>query len=320
MTTVEEGITTFLDHRRLTVSASTLALYTFWLCSWKTWWQDQGFPTELEHITIKHFRAYFLYLTNEHIPHATNWKRPASKRVGLSPSSLDTVYRVLSAYWRFQEGEGELNSTQTNYFRDGRVPRPSVPERASPLYDQSLIDALLDVCDQMAEEEERLRNKLIIWMLRESGMRISELCRLQDEQINQQECSACIHGKGEKLRHIFWGPKTARYLAMYLRFRRGSYGGPLFRGCSVANNGGPLTTDTVRSLFRRLAKRAGVQLPKGAPLHAFRHTFAHSLLDAGVDGLDVQQFLGHASYETTQRYVRRHPGKLRRIHASVFKR
>jgi len=57
-------------------------------------------------------------------------------------------------------------------------------------------------------------------------------------------------------------------------------------------------------MFRRLARRAGVDLPKSAPVHALRHTFAHNALDAGADISQVSQLLRHQRLETTMIYAR----------------
>jgi DNA-binding Xre family transcriptional regulator len=73
-------------------------------------------------------------------------------------------------------------------------------------------------------------------------------------------------------------------------------------------------------MLRTLAKRAGVDLPKGAPVHGFRHTFAHDMLDAGGDISQVSQLLGHAHIETTMIYLRERPEKLQKIHSSLSRK
>ena len=68
---------------------------------------------------------------------------------------------------------------------------------------------------------------------------------------------------------------------------------------------GRLTVDQVRYLVDRLYVRAGIRahVPAGALVHALRHTFATSALEAGADVVELQELLGHASLETTRRYL-----------------
>ena len=76
---------------------------------------------------------------------------------------------------------------------------------------------------------------------------------------------------------------------------------PLF----VDVRGRRLTVDQVRYLVDRLYVRAGIraQVPAGALVHALRHTFATAALEAGADVVELQELLGHASLETTRRYL-----------------
>ena len=66
-----------------------------------------------------------------------------------------------------------------------------------------------------------------------------------------------------------------------------------------------LSVDQVRYLVERLYVRAGIraQVPAGALVHALRHTFATAALEAGADVVELQELLGHASLETTRRYL-----------------
>jgi site-specific recombinase XerD len=72
-------------------------------------------------------------------------------------------------------------------------------------------------------------------------------------------------------------------------------------------------------MFRRLAERAGVTLPRGAPVHALRHTFAHEALDAGIDISQVSQLLRHSNVETTMRYLREDPEALQEIYQQIHR-
>lgn len=310
----------FLDHRRLRgVSEDSIRLYRRQLRTWLAWRGKSGFDgTDLAAVSLVEFRSYFVYLSREHIPHSGNRYRPAEKeRRGLAASSIDIAWRVLSAFWRFLELEDCLTVPQTRFFAAGRLPRPRVAESVRPAIDERSITGLLAACDQHGSLEEQRRDRAIILILSESGMRISEVCSLCDEEVDHVERTAAIVGKGDKPRAVFWGPRTARALKSYLAVRRGADGGPLFRGVG-SRSLGHFSSSALRSMLKRRADQAGVALPFGAPCHTFRHGFARRSLRKGMDSLHLQQFLGHSSARHTLRYVREERSGLKAIYAQYW--
>ncbi|HEU4322721.1 MAG TPA: tyrosine-type recombinase/integrase [Roseiflexaceae bacterium] len=264
-------------------------------------------------------RALMVYLDQEHVPHGNNSHRPAADRVGMSVNARDSIWRVLRALWNWLADEDRLAPSQLNFFRRDRVPRPRAAEADDDLAedrqvaDDALVAALLAACGEPVDEL-AARNRAIILLLYESGMRVSELCSLEDRQVQLGERQARIRGKGGKRRWVFWGDGAAAAIQRYLALRSGDLGGPLLRGASSRNPGGPMTSNAVRGMLRRLAEAAGVELPPHAPVHGFRAGYAQQMLDAGVDGLDLQQLLGHSDIRTTMIYVRRSPGRLREVY------
>jgi integrase/recombinase XerD len=118
-----------------------------------------------------------------------------------------------------------------------------------------------------------------------------------------------VVGKGGKARPIPIDAALDSVLEAYQRERAGRFpkhdldhpGTALF----VDVRGRRLTVDQVRYLVDRLYVRAGIraQVPTGALVHALRHTFATAALEAGADVVELQELLGHASLETTRRYL-----------------
>ncbi|MST34221.1 tyrosine-type recombinase/integrase [Acidimicrobiaceae bacterium USS-CC1] len=119
-----------------------------------------------------------------------------------------------------------------------------------------------------------------------------------------------VVGKGRKVRPVPIDPSLDTVLGRYLDERRAMAldgddldhpSTPLF----VDVRGRRLTVDQIRYLIERLYVRAGIraQVPAGALVHALRHTFATSALEAGADVVELQELLGHASLETTRRYL-----------------
>jgi integrase/recombinase XerD len=118
-----------------------------------------------------------------------------------------------------------------------------------------------------------------------------------------------VVGKGGKARPIPIDPVLDEVLSGYQKERAARFpkhdldhpGTPLF----VDVRGRRLSVDQVRYLVERLYVRAGIraQVPSGALVHALRHTFATAALEAGADVVELQELLGHASLETTRRYL-----------------
>lgn len=118
-----------------------------------------------------------------------------------------------------------------------------------------------------------------------------------------------VWGKGGKVRPVPVDPALERVLADYLAERRRRFpkedldhpSTPLF----VDVRGRRMTVDQIRYLIEKLYVRAGIraQVPAGALVHALRHTFATAALEAGADVVELQELLGHASLETTRRYL-----------------
>jgi site-specific recombinase XerD len=118
-----------------------------------------------------------------------------------------------------------------------------------------------------------------------------------------------VKGKGGKVRPVPIDPALDAVLLDYLEERAVRFpkdeldhpSTPLF----VDARGRRITVDQIRYLVERLYIRAGIraQVPAGALVHALRHTFATAALEAGADVVELQELLGHASLETTRRYL-----------------
>jgi site-specific recombinase XerD len=118
-----------------------------------------------------------------------------------------------------------------------------------------------------------------------------------------------VVGKGGKARPVPIDPVLDGVLSGFLKERAARFpkhdldhpATPLF----VDVRGRRMSVDQVRYLIDRLYVRAGIraQVPAGALVHALRHTFATAALEAGADVVELQELLGHASLETTRRYL-----------------
>lgn len=305
---VSDAITLFVAHRQLkNVQPATLSIHQLWFRTWSSWRIER--PPELASVNLVELQAFMHYLRHDYEP----------RRGGrLGDYSILSAWRSLRALWTFLARERLLSEEQTSYFPE-RLPQPKVFEDIRPVYSESLFAQILNACNS-GRPEQQSRDRALLLMLAESGMRASEICSMRFCDFYEEERTAKIWGKGRKARHVFWGEESAHELAKYLDFRRQHSQDSDAVFCLLPPHEGELTYRSLRLVFRRLAKKAGVQLPQGASIHALRHTFARHCLNEGMDGLHLQQILGHSDIRTTTRYVRENPALLRKAHQKVFKK
>ena len=187
-----------------------------------------------------------------------------------------------------------------------RTPRPEVrmPAHLSETEITQLIEAASDATPLGR------RDAAILELFYASGLRLSELCGLDVEDVNLPAKMVRVLGKGRKQRIVPFNSATADAVRVYLKDREAIVGhvgrvrpagkragDPLF----VNYRGGRLTVRSVDRLVRRyvasFSERAGI-----SP-HALRHSFATHLLQRGADLRTIQELLGHARLSTTQRYT-----------------
>ena len=145
------------------------------------------------------------------------------------------------------------------------------------------------------------------------GLRCAELIGLDLGDVDFDEESLRVTGKGGKIRVVPIGEPAQRAIDRYLRDGRPSLepgeptgaGAPLF----LSRRGRRLSPSDVRRRLARWAREAAVA--GGVSPHALRHSFATHLLQGGADLRSIQELLGHASVSTTQVYTRVEPSRLR---------
>jgi len=163
------------------------------------------------------------------------------------------------------------------------------------------------LCNEPVENELlwKTRDHAIFTMLYSSGCRISELTNLCLNDFMDNFHSAIVTGKGNKQRKVFFEEESRRALGEYLKDRRkvileNGIKEPT-RQLFINQKGQPLTTGGLRYILSRYTSAEGTN--RHINPHAFRHTFATTMLNNGADVRVVQEMLGHSSISTTQRYT-----------------
>ena len=142
------------------------------------------------------------------------------------------------------------------------------------------------------------RDKALYEVLESTACRISELVNIKKEDINFEEQSIKVVGKGNKERVVYFSTRARIFLEKYLKERRGDSDIVFL---SLKKPYKPLSDRGVRFMLNRLKERAEVSeriFPNN-----FRRTKATALLNSGMSLQAVQQFLGHSSPVTTEIYA-----------------
>lgn len=145
-----------------------------------------------------------------------------------------------------------------------------------------------------------IRDAAVCELLFATGMRISELCSLNVNDVNLQDGTILIYGKGSKERRLQLG---SRDVITSLENYKTEFSAEIAdcHNFFVNQSGKPLSDQSVRRMITKYTEFAAIDLH--ITPHMFRHTFATSLLDADVDIRYIQEMLGHSSINITEIYT-----------------
>ena len=147
-----------------------------------------------------------------------------------------------------------------------------------------------------------IRNRLMLMMLFDTGLRISEIIDMRPSQIRQGYFT--IYGKGRKERVVPQNAIVCKWMMKYDRVRANYFE---YREAEdyyfLSKNGKHLTPEAVSKFMKKAAKEVGVNPLVRVSPHTCRHTFAHQELKNGLDLYSLSRLLGHESVSITQRYL-----------------
>ena len=193
-----------------------------------------------------------------------------------------------------------------------RIELAKVGERQVDLISADELQRLLD--SPRGEDLKSLRDKAILELLFSTGLRVSELCSLDREDLDPGRSGASfkkgefsVRGKGDKIRLVFLSDNAKEAVKNYLD-KRVDIEEALF--C--------LTPRSVERIVRHYAIKAGIA--KKVTPHIIRHCFATDLLGAGADLRSVQALLGHSNISTTQIYTHVTDRQLKEVHRAFHGR
>lgn len=218
----------------------------------------------------------------------------------LKPESVARKISCIRTFFRYLLRQGLRT--------DDPASRLSLPKLGRPLpkfLSAENAAAVVDTADEWGTVEVKARDTALLELLYGCGLRVSELCGLELDSFEQDHTYVRVRGKGNKERLVPVGEPArdavVRYLAERGRHRHPRTGTQHPTALFLNQRGGRLTTRSVQRFVTRYGA-LGAGRPDLHP-HALRHSCATHMLEGGADLRAIQEFLGHASLSTTQRYT-----------------
>jgi len=284
-------------------------------------------------LTLRNYRHY--------LGRFSSWLRKNFPKATLSSINLEIIkrYRIFLARFTIPNDITLSRSTQSyhvialrSFFKwlvknDYRIIAPEkidLPKGESRSLKFLTTDQIARLLAQPKISDPRgLRDKAILETLFSTGLRVSELVKLNRDQIDLKRREFGVVGKGGRARVVFLSPTAAKWLRKYLSLRVDSWK-PLFirwPGKNLRIVDGEKMRLSVRSI-QRIVKRyvRKAKLPIDATVHTLRHSFATDLLMAGADIRSVQEMLGHKNIATTQIYTHVTNRRLRQVHETFHRK
>ncbi len=197
-----------------------------------------------------------------------------------------------------------------------KIQSPKTSKRLPVFVDQNKMDVLFDQID-FGDGFEALRDRLMMELFYATGMRLSELVNLKENDIDLGNCQVKVLGKRNKERIIPFTNRLRNLIAGYIDLRKENFSDDI-NLLFVTNKGKPIYQKLV---YRIVTQRLGqvTTLDKKSP-HVLRHTFATHMLNHGADINSIKEILGHANLSATQVYTHNTIEKLKKVYKQAHPR
>jgi len=286
------------DHEGGNSSRKTLEWHHTALGLLQTFLEKERGITLVAEVDASDISAWFAYLRKASGKHG----RPRAER------TIQTYARSVRAFfhWLVRREIIERNPFD-------RVVFPKVGKPLIQTIEPEEFEQLLLACAPPGEsgpmaDRAAVRNRAILWLLYDTGIRVSELCGLRLGDFDRRHGLITVRGKGSKERRVALGANCLRNLLYYLDRHRpneeelAEWGSAREDHVFLAETRTPLTKNGVEMLFSRIRKRAGITDKRISP-HILRHTFAVRYLVLGNDPFSLQELLGHEDMTTVKIYM-----------------
>lgn len=199
--------------------------------------------------------------------------------------TIDNIRRTLSSFFAWLENEDYIVKIPVR-----RIHKVKTTKRVKETLTDENLEKLRDTCSNV-------RDLAILELLISTGMRVGELTRLNISDMDFQERSCIVLGKGNTEREVYFSAKSKMYIEKYLETRTDD-NEALF--VSLIKSYNRLGISGIEIIIRNLGKEANIN--KVHP-HKFRRTMATMAIDKGMPVEQVQKLLGHIKIDTTMEYA-----------------
>lgn len=303
---IEKNIKDFLSSLQVEKNLSPLTVrnYNHYLKRLVEWLKLQS-KSRLSDITQNSVREYRLYLS----------KLEAGDDGNLSRKTQSYHIIALRSFlkWLIRNDKPSLSPD--------KIDLPKVGGSSVKFLNGEQVDRLLNAPSLSSLAGKR--DKAMLEVLFSTGLRVSELVKLDRNKVDLDRREFGVIGKGNRARVVFLSFRAADYVRGYFEARDDNYL-PIF--IRHKGNFGPEISDeevrlSVRSVQRMIKKYANkVKIPVDVTPHVLRHSFATDLLMAGADIRSVQEMLGHKNIATTQIYTHVTNKQLKEVHGAFHGR
>jgi integrase/recombinase XerC len=230
---------------------------------------------------------------------------------GLSPRSVNRKISALKSFYKFLLQEGEIKRSPT---KNIILPKTNKP---LPLFfkEKEVSSVLQDVI--IGSSFEDCRDRLVIDLFYETGIRVSELVGVKDIDVDTYKGYLRVIGKRNKERRIPIGKNILAIIAKYIDLRNKEVGANT-QCLFVRRDGRPMYSRLIYNLVHKHMSQVS-SLSKRSP-HVLRHTFASTLLNNGADLNAVKELLGHSSLAATEVYTHTSFEQLHKIYKQAHPR
>lgn len=226
-------------------------------------------------------------------------------------SSICRHLSALRTFYNYLLNKNYISNNPFNY-----ITGPKKEKKLPRYFEYNELEELFAVPDIKTSLGQR--DLLILEMLYATGVRVGELVGIKRKDLNQEERTILILGKGNKERIVHYGEYAEEILKIYLKDGYQQLNQNHSDYLFINNKKGKLTERGIRDILDRLIKKT--TLTKNISPHMLRHTFATHLLNEGCDIISVQKLLGHESINATQIYTHVTTDHLREVYYNAFPR
>ena len=219
----------------------------------------------------------------------------SERRRGLSPRSIQRLLSSCRTFFEHLLIEGLIQLSPAQ-----NVSSPKLAQLLPKAMDADLVQRLLDVKPKGMIE---IRDKALAELLYSSGLRLSEVCQLEVQDLDLKERTCRVLGKGNKTRIVPVGKKAIQAIRDWMIYRselkatKETSSDAIF----LNNKGNRISARSIQLRLEKLCLQRGIP---GINPHMLRHSFASHVLESSGDLRAVQEMLGHSDIGTTQIYTK----------------